>query len=292
MTRDDPHGAVAYWSCLSRHADWEGFWMGHPAVRARVNRRVTGDPGAWPIALVRQEVPNRLPLQRALSVGCGTGNFERALVSPGLVDQIVGVDSSATAIARARELASEASVSDRIEYLVGDARQVLQSSRGLSAVMFHASLHHFEDIAGLLAMVRDALCPRGLLYLDEYVGPSRTEWTLRHLASWNMTYRRLPSSVRRTHIVRPPVSVDDPSEMVESSQILPSVAQNFNVIARRDYGGNLLLPIYPSLLRPNQPDGPDSRVFDATVEGLLDAEDRVLARGVPSFHTVLLAERD
>ena len=72
-------------------------------------------------------------------------------------------------------------------------------------------------------------------------------------------YRSLPAAVRRTKIIRRPINVEDPTEAVASSGILPAVEEHLRVLARRDYGGNLLEPIYPSLLRPDQPERPGAR---------------------------------
>ena len=178
----------------------------------------------------------------------------------------------------------------RIRYVHADARELLEGARGMDAIFFHASLHHFDRLDSLLAAVRRALAPRGVLYLDEYVGPSRDEWTWRHLLAWNAVYRSLPASVRRTKIVRRPINVEDPTEAVASSGILAAVGKHLRVIAQRGYGGNLLEPIYPSLLRPNQPGGPDAAVFDACVAMLLAREDRLLARGRASYFSVVVAE--
>jgi hypothetical protein len=61
------------------------------------------------------------------------------------------------------------------------------------------------------------------------------------------------------------------------------------LLARQDYGGNLLAAIYPSLLRPDQPGGPDPAVFDATVNDLVTREERLLEHE-PGFHAVVIAE--
>jgi hypothetical protein len=118
--------------------------------------------------------------------------------------------------------------------------------------------------------VRRALAPRGILYVDEYVGPSRDEWGWRHLLRWNVVYRSLPAAARRTHVIRRPINREDPTEAIASSGILPAVESHFRVLARRDYGGNLLAPIYPSLLRSDQPGGPPPELFDGAVRDLLD----------------------
>lgn len=278
---------ASYWSQLDRHTEWDEIWMSHPAVRARINRRVTGDPSRWPIAWLPSVVPGRVPFRRALSIGCGVGNFERTLVEFGIVESVTGIDASAEVIAEAKRRAEGMG---GIEYLAADAREILKTARGFDAIFFHASLHHFDRLSELLGFVRAALEPRGILYLDEYVGPARDEWTWADLIRWNVVYRTLPANIRRTHLIRRPINREDPTEAIASSGILRAVAEHFRIITRRDYGGDLLTVIYPSLLRPGQPNGPSPELFEAVLESLLDREERLLARGRDSFQTVVVAE--
>ena len=282
---------MSYWSDPGKHG-WDELWQNHPAVRAWINRRVTGDPGKWPIEWLPRVVPDRLPFRRAVSIGCGLGNLERSLVELGVAVRVTGVDASVEAVGQARSAASAAGLADRISYVAADAWNFLAGARGLDAVLFHSSLHHFDRLPDFLGLVRAALSPRGILYLDEYVGPARGEWTWRHLLRWNRLYRSLPAAVRRTRVIRRPINREDPTEAIESSGILPAVERHFRVLARRDYGGNLLAPIYPSLRRPDQAEGPSRAAFDAAVESLLAREERMLA-GDPgsSFHAVVVAER-
>jgi SAM-dependent methyltransferase len=284
-----PPDSTNYWADPEKHA-WDGIWMNHPKVRAWVNRRVTGDGSLWPVHSIRTVVPERLPFGRALSIGSGLGNFERSLVQLDIASTVTGIDLSREVLVEAERRASEADMSGRIRYVAADARAYLGETRGFDAICFHASLHHFDRVGELLDRVRRALKPGGILYLDEYVGPSRHEWTWRHLAEWNLRYRLLPAAVRRTHIVRRPISDEDPTEAIASSDILAEVERRFRVLRRFDYGGNLLSAVYPSLLRPDQPGGPPPAVYDRAVDELLAAEDALLARGRPSFHAVLVAE--
>jgi len=281
---------MSYWSDPGKHG-WDELWQNHPAVRAWINRRVTGDPEKWPIEWLPRVVPDRLPFRRAVSIGCGLGNLERSLVELAVARRVTGVDASVEAVGQARSAASAAGLTDRISYVAADAWNFLAATRGLDAVLFHSSLHHFDRLADFLGLVRAALSPRGVLYLDEYVGPARGEWTWRHLLRWNRLYRGLPGTVRRTRVIRRPINREDPTEAIESSGILPAVERHFRVLARRDYGGNLLAPIYPSLRRPDPAEGPSRAAFDAAVESLLAREERMLG-GDPgsSFHTVVVAE--
>ena len=262
--------------------------MNHPLVRERINRRVTGDPALWPIQWLARVVPDRVPFPTALNIGCGLGHLERSLLDHALVSHVTGIDTSTAAVDEARRSADARA--GAVSFLVADAWRFLRECEPFDAVFFHASLHHFDRLPEFLRLARRALKPRGILYLDEYVGPSRDEWSWRHLARWNLVYRALPAAARRTHIIRRPINREDPTEAIASSGILPAVARHFRVLERRDYGGNLLAPIYPNLLRPDQPGGPPAELFDGTVRKLLDAEERLLARGAPTFQAVVVAE--
>jgi len=282
-------GGAGYWEDPGSHA-WDELWMNHALVRERINRRVTGDPALWPIRWLARVVPERVPFARALNVGCGLGHLERSLVEHGLVAHVTGIDTSAPAVEAARRSAEAAGLGASASFVVAEAWEFLRENEAFDAVFFHASLHHFDRLPELLGLVRRALRPRGVLYLDEYVGPARGEWTWRHLLRWNAIYRRLPGAVRRTRVIRRPINREDPTEAIESSGILPAVAGHFRVLARCDYGGNLLAPIYPSLLRPDQPGGPPPVLFDRVVAALLDREEGMLARGAPTFQAVVVAE--
>jgi SAM-dependent methyltransferase len=285
---------MAYWDDPRRHFPGEEIWMGHPAVRARINRRVTGDPAWWPISWLRARLGSRAPLARAASVGSGTGALERDLVRQGVVERVTGVELSSACVAEAERLAAEAGLTDRIEYVTGDARAWLEQARGYDALFFHGSLHHFDRLPELLAAVARALGPGGLLYLDEYVGPAAGEWGIAHALLWNAVYRlRIPGRLRRARLVRAPRNDEDPTESVASSAILPAVASRFRILERRDYGGNLLAPIYPYLRRPSHDPPAPRALHDAAIERLLDLEELLLRHpwlpGAASHHTVVLA---
>lgn len=288
MTVSIDQRAVTYWSDPSKHT-WDELWLNHPVVRAKVNEIVTGRPDLWPIACLRSAVPERLPLARAASIGCGVGNLEKSLVELDLVGTVIGVDVTEATLRTATARMEALGFGDRAKFECADAREFLAGVSGLDAIFFHASLHHFERLPGLMKLVRDALKPGGILYLDEYVGPSRSEFRWSDVIRWNLIYWSLPRSVRRTKVIRKPINRDDPSEAIDSSSILPSVDLYFETIYRRDYGGNVLAPIYPSLLRPDQPGGPTPIVFDKAVRSLL-ARDCIVAHKSPSYNAVVIAQ--
>lgn len=291
-----PAGAsTGYWDSLDRHTDLDEIWMSHPLVRRRINLRISGDQDTWPTVWLGHRLRDHVPLQRTASVGSGIGNFERDVVGQGLVRQITGIDASTACVAEARELARKSGVESRVAYHCGDAREWLRKATDLDAVFFHQSLHHFDRLDELLSLVARALRPGGFLYLDEYIGPARDEWRLRDLVVHNLAYQLLPRPVHRARLVRAPINRQDPTEAINSSQILGAVEKHFEILERRDYGGNLVSVIYPNLRRPNESPGSPREKFERAIEFLLDLEEWCLRHPrltrAKAYYTAALAIR-
>jgi hypothetical protein len=88
-----------------------------------------------------------------------------------------------------------------------------------------------------------------MVYLDEYVGPSRHEWATNPslLAEHRRVFDSLPRELRAVDKLLPPVQVDDPSEAIRSSEIEPQLAIGFQILGRLGYGGGMLSVILPNL---------------------------------------------
>jgi len=260
-------------------------WPQEPVVRRRLNRRVTGSPDVWPIDwLAREWIPR--PFPRALSLGCGEGALERDLMSKGLCGAIVGLDLSEQALGLARQKAAEAGFGT-LEYRRADLDRLALAPESREAVFAHQALHHVRELEACLEQVARALAPGGLLYVDEYTGPSRHEWNRELLAGAEEVYRALPASLRRRRRLRLPVDWRDPSEAVRSSEIVPVIDATLEIRERRGYGGNLLSVIYPHL----RLDGLDDAEREEVLTHLLDSEDELLAAGAESFYSVVVALR-
>ncbi len=280
---------VNYWDSIEAHSRVEEIWGSHALVRERINRRISGDPHTWTTTWLARRLEGMPRWREAVSIGCGMGHFERDLVRLDLVDHVTGIEISPVCVAEAQAGAAAEGMQERIAYRCADAWEAIAELRDLDAILFHASLHHFDRLDEMATLLRRALKPEGLLYLDEYVGPSRHEWKLLHELRWNWHYYRLPKSVRRVGRIRPPINFEDPTEAVASSDILPAVAREFDLLEQRDYGGNLLSVIYANLYRPTSHPPSPRADFDAAIQRLLDAEDSLLASGERSFHSVVLA---
>lgn len=149
------------------------------------------------------------------------------------------------------------------------------------------SLHHFAHLESLYANVHRALKPDGYFVLNEYIGPSRFQWTDRQLEAANALLSVLPpryrlrwqdhSLKRRVH--RPSrlsMILFDPSEAVESDKIVPNLDKFFTIVERRDYGGTLIHPLFADIAWNFQEDRPDVQQW---LKLCFDVEDTMLAHG-------------
>lgn len=262
-------------------------WMSEEAVRQYINQSVTGSSGTWPIEWLQTLVPS--PFTSALSLGCGEGSLERDLLAKHLCTSILGIDISTAALKMAEAKAKAVGltgVESRVEYRQGDLNSLDLPAASFDAAFFHQSLHHVEDLDSCLSAVVSALRPGGLVYFDEYVGPSRAEWSAALIKEASELFASLPATVKRSRRLELPLDWRDPTEAVRSSEILAAVSRRFEILERRDYGGNFLSVIHPHLRLGHLAAGERA----ALLELLIDAERKHLAAGHASYYTVLIAK--
>lgn len=258
-------------------------WLAEPVVRHAVNERITGDAHTWTMEWFKEHHAAE-PFGRGLSLGCGEGELERDVMAKEICRAMVGMDLSNEAVSRAGALAHKERFAN-IEYQLGDMNHLELEEASFDIAFFHQSLHHVQALDPCLATVRRALRPGSLLYLDEYIGPSRGDWHQELIAEAEELYAGLPKSIKRSRRVTLPVDWRDPSEAVRSAEIMEHLERHFILRERRDYGGNLLSVIHP-LLDPQVLKTP---LGEEVLGTLVEAEDELLERGVGSYYSVLVA---
>ena len=113
----------------------------------------------------------RLDLQHGesvLDVGCGTGVFLPGLAAAvGPEGRVVGLDHSAAFLEEARKRLTEASVSDRVELIEGDAHHLPFADGAFDAVHCERVLMHLEDPALAIREMYRVVRPGGRVVLAE-----------------------------------------------------------------------------------------------------------------------------
>ncbi|MPY79766.1 MAG: methyltransferase domain-containing protein [Actinophytocola sp.] len=123
------------------------------------------------------EVEQRLrsaPSAKVLDLGCGVGYSSIALAKAFPMATVVGIDLDAASVAQARETAADASVADRVTFVIGDAAQVGAGEKYDLVTMFE-TLHDMGNPVGALRAARSVLTAEGaILIADERVGDRLT----------------------------------------------------------------------------------------------------------------------
>jgi len=284
--RAETAAARRFWSREAVRESEDHYWGAQPLVRRAINRRVTGDPNRWPMEWFA-ETYARQPFARGLSVGCGAGLLERDVLAKRICETMEGVDFSEDSIGEARFAAEEAHLAERLDYRVEDINALKLPHARYDIVFFHGSLHHVRQVERVLSEVRQSLAPGGLVYLDEYMGPSRSEWTHEAWGFARSAFDALPEELKNRPNLMIPLPLDDPSESIRSSAIRPAVARHFEIVEERPYGGNILWFVFPCLdmerLRQDS---------TGALTRLIALEDHLLERGwVESYFRVLVAKK-
>lgn len=257
-----------------QHSSWLHDWW----LREYANTLIGGDIPLWPMDWFQRWLGGRT-FGRALIIGCGTGGLERDLVRRNLVQRIDALDGSVTSLAIAARTAADEGLQSRIRYFAADFNAPALAKGVYDLVLFQESAHHVLRLEKLFHAVLRALKPEGLVYLDEYVGPSRFEWSEAMMEPYRRIYQTIDPALRAWPRIDVPVMVADPSEAVRSSEIEPQLGVGFDTVQRRPYGGNLVSILYPAL----------RSLPEALRNRLLDEEQRWLAAGAPTFSVVLVA---
>lgn len=273
----DLERSASYWDHEHSAAEARS-WTEHPIVREAINLRIGDGEPLWPLDWFSRWCGERT-FQRALSLGSGGGALERDLVRRGLCKTVDALDASIASVATARRHAREENLTS-IHYFVADFNRLSLPPERYDLVLFNQSLHHVDALERLLSTILGSLDPDGFLYLDEYVGPSRTWWTPRRFSAVRFVYDRLPEPLRNDRKLPLPVHAFDPSEAVRSGEILSRLSIGFETIETRPYGGNLLAPIFPSLA----PDVPDGVISDLVTE-----EDAFLTEHSGAHYRIIVA---
>jgi hypothetical protein len=116
-------------------------------------------------------------------------------------------------------------------------------------------------LENLFRQCRNALKPGGLLFLDEYIGPSRFQSSPAVTDLINRLRDNFPDRYKRSlfandgtpiypYFPSPPEHFEkhDPSEAVRSSEIVNTLKMYFDVLEFRPYGGAILHMLFSGIM--------------------------------------------
>jgi SAM-dependent methyltransferase len=264
-------------------------WTGIPQIHLNHNYLVTGDRNKYWVTELRERYFPDGNAGDALSLGCGEGHVDRILKDCGFqFRSLTGIDISPAATDRARELGIAANVAPNLTYYAADLNRATLPHASYDFIYFYQSLHHIEALEHVLDECRRALRPSGVLMVNEFVGPSRFQWTARQRRLATALLTLLPEELRRdvrtgklkTTPHCPTVVAmiaGDPSEAVRSSEIESILKSRFMLLDEWNWGGTLNFLVFGEIAANFKPDDP---VHQELIEWLIAYENLMIRQGL------------
>jgi ubiquinone/menaquinone biosynthesis C-methylase UbiE len=238
----------ATWSNSSRRS---AHWWAVPAVQRRWNYLISGDSSTdYRDYICHKYLPDRQSL-RGLSLGCGSGAKALQWAETNKFSHIDACDLSESNIKHARNMAAQKGLGGIVSFQADDVYNMEVQENSCDIIIGESSLHHFSPLETILQRTAGFLKQDGYFIVNEFVGPSRFQWTDRQLEIANSLLDIFPpkykildnSNLTKPKLIRPSrlrMILMDPSEAIESSNILPLLNKLFDVVEIRGYGGAIL----------------------------------------------------
>lgn len=234
--------AAAYWNSI-KPTHGKARWWQWPRIISFQNELVCGKPlEGWNAGLImrlKERLGGRV-LKQGVSIGCGNGSKEMALVQAGVVESFDLFEISDVRMKQGRELHARHGLQDRMRWHTKDGLAHLESHTGsYDLVFWDNSLHHMMDTTRAVLLSYRALSRGGFFAMNDFVGATRFQWSERTLqygsflrASLPQHYLRKPSDPSKQIprvIVRPNFQrmiETDPSEAADSDNIIPAIKKH------------------------------------------------------------------
>jgi len=136
-------------------------------------------------------LPHLTPGTTVLDVGCGAGSITADVAEMVAPAAVVGVDASAEALSKARDLAAARDVTN-VQYAKGDALDLDLPDDSVDVVHAHQVLQHLSDPVAALREMRRVCRPGGLVAARDADYAAMTWWPEEPaLTSWLALYREV-----------------------------------------------------------------------------------------------------
>lgn len=286
----EPSVVSQYWDeHVGDHLSSFFHWEANEPIMAHQNVRVSGDKQVTALNWFWRKYG---PFQDVANLGTGTGILEHALCSlPDFKGRVIGYDISPHSLEIARK---NCSAFPNARFEVADLNTKIWDPACFDVVTANGALHHIEALDWCLGQIERSLRPSGLLYVNDYIGPQRFQWSDLQMRVANELLESVPRKwISREKVARcdPDTLIkQDPSEAVCSHFIEDTITFHFQIIERKPRGGTLLAPIFGSGCLDcsilNSPEGL------RCLTQLAEREGELIDRGLlPADHVVIVARK-
>jgi peptidoglycan/xylan/chitin deacetylase (PgdA/CDA1 family)/SAM-dependent methyltransferase len=258
-----------FWSKVDCSESDKNFYCFSP-IRARSCKLIFDEYDAsrtdwceyWTI---QKYLKDFIPFEKCLSVCCGTGQVERTLARLNVAKKIIGTDIAPGAIDKARQRAIDENLNN-IEYFVSDLNsRSLKEEDEYDIIWANGALHHIEDLDSVIPLLYKSLKRGGFLISNEYVGPKYQQIPQRQQEIINAVKHIIPPELRLKdkiekydtfgqiwkHTPMEYFLETDPSECINSNNIIPLLRQYFDNVEIKYFDGSILFYLLDSAFYDN-----------------------------------------
>jgi len=276
------------------------YWLANPIVNRWYHSKAVGGKtySHWVNLCVDYYLGKRCPVDKILSVGCGEGSLERHLATLNAFKGLDAVDISPERVEKAREKAREYNITG-INYFIQNIETENFPQKDYDAIFYNMSLHHMFHMETIICKTIDSLKPNGFLFINEYVGPNRFEFSNREQEVIQSLYSLIPEKYRyslaeqnfgylKSQVSLPnpsEVANVDPSEAVCSKEIIPTLQKYCNIIELNKIGGTVLQFLLQNIAGHFREDDPESV---SILNLILKAEEILIDIGDLESHFALI----
>lgn len=274
-----------------KHCEPFAHWESPAPIQHALNKLVTGNISVHPPGWFMRQYG---PFAHAAELGCGDGILVHFLLNsnPGL--KVDAYDISPASLARAQErIKIHRGAAQRCRFLPIDLNKESLPEAAYDAVLTTGTMHHVENLDFCFRNIGRSLRPGGYLWLNDYTGPSRFQWSGTQMRLADELLALVPKAWRlREKVVRcdaRALGEMDPSEAVAPQHIEAALTAHFEIVRKWPRGGTLLAPIFGSgCLDAAMADSPEGL---AILAAMFAAEQDLIREGVlPSDSYVYIAK--
>jgi SAM-dependent methyltransferase len=246
---DEAAHVATFWDeHVGRHLEPFAHWESPPSISAALNTLVSGDPR---VSSLQYFLANYGPFAHVAELGCGDGILVNFLIQIDPNLKIDAYDVSLASLERSRALiASRDGAAQRCRLIRIDLNAEALPTDLYDAVLTTGSMHHIENLDFCFGNIRRSLKAGGLLWLNDYVGPNRFQWSDTQMRLANELLAMVPARWRlRGGVTRFDAGAMrdlDPSEAVAPQHIPAALEAHFEIVRSWPRGGTLLAPIFGS----------------------------------------------
>ncbi len=235
-----------------------GFWQS-PVARAAINRRITGDPELGPETYFARRHGPSIVAPHVVSLRASDAKLEIALLEAGSCERVTGLDDGQDRVDFAAGRVPEP-LRDRVVFQLGTLEE-WEPPEPLGAAVCRSFLHRRADLEAVLDRLVAMLEPGGLVFVEDFVGPSRFQWTDAQLEVVNRLLARLPPELLRDlsaddgrlkrRVERPSLAklvAAGSTEAVRSDEIVPLLDARFERVELCAYGGAVFHQLFSRIM--------------------------------------------